>query len=75
MIFLFLVNNLEKSLSKNDCEQLKFNAAQFASFRKITVLLYADDTIVLADSVKLKSILLQRWEVTSERKENKSYEF
>ena len=56
MIFLFLVNNLEKSLSKNDCEQLKFNAAQF-------------------DSVKVKSILLQRWEVTCERKENKSYDF
>ena len=39
-------------MSENGCEKLNFKDAQIANFLKITVLLYADDTIVLADSVK-----------------------
>ena len=46
MILSFFVNDLDKYLSKNDCEQLKCNDAQLAIFLKINVLLYADDKIV-----------------------------
>ena len=46
------MNDLEKRLSENGCEQLNYNDAQIANFLKITFLLYADDIIVLADSVK-----------------------
>ena len=52
MLLSISVNDLEKNLSENSCEQLNFNDAQIANFLKITVLLYADDTITLADSVK-----------------------
>ena len=51
MLFSIFVNDLDH-LSKNDCERLNFKDAQIANFLKITVLLYADDTIVLADSEK-----------------------
>ena len=37
---------------ENDCEQLSFKDVEIANFLKITVLLYADDTIVFADSAK-----------------------
>ena len=52
MLFSIFFNDLEKHLSENGCEKLNFKDAQIANFLKITVLLYADDTIVLADSVK-----------------------
>ena len=52
MLFSIFVNDLEKYLIENDCEQLSFNDIGIANFLKITVLLYADDTIVLANSAK-----------------------
>ena len=52
MLFSIFVNDLEKSLIEKDCEQLSFNDVEIANFLKFTVLLYADDTIVLADSAK-----------------------
>ena len=52
MLFSIFVNDLEKYLIENDCEQLSFNDVEIANFLKITVLLYDDDTIVFADSAK-----------------------
>ena len=52
MLSSIFVNGLENYLIENNCEQLNFNDIEIANFLKITFLLYADDKIVLADSVK-----------------------
>ena len=76
MLFSIFVNDLDH-LSENGCEHYNFNDAQIANFLKITVLLYADDTIVLADFVKgAKSIefcksILKGMKVTCERQKTK----
>ena len=68
MLFSIFVNDLEKHLSENGCEQLNFNDAQIAKFLKITIyLLYVYDAI--AKSTEFFKSILQRMEVTCERKE------
>ena len=52
MLSSIFVNGLENYLIENNCEQLNFNDIEIANFLKITFLFYADDKIVLADSVK-----------------------
>ena len=52
MLFSIFVNDLEKYLIENVCEQLSFNDVEIANFLKISVLLYVDGTLVLANSVK-----------------------
>ena len=81
MLFSIFVNDLEKYLIENDCEQLSFNHVEIANFLKNTVLLYADDTIVLADSAKGWQKALnylnqycEEWKLTVNKK-NKSYDF
>ena len=82
MLFSIFVNDLEKYLIENDCEQLSFNDVEIANFLKITVLLYVDDTIVFADSAKglqkaLNSLnqYCEQWKLTVNEKKNKSYDF
>ena len=81
MLFSIFVNDLEEYLIENDCEQLSFNDVEIANFLKITVLLYADDTIVFADSAKglqkaLNSLnqYCEEWKLTVNEKK-KSYDF
>ena len=78
MLFSIFVNDLEKYLIENDCEQLSFNDVEIANFLKITVLLYADDTIVFADSAKglqkaLNSLnqYCEEWKLTVNEKKTK----
>ena len=78
MLFSIFVNDLEKYLIENDCEQLSFNDVEIANFLKITVLLYADDTIVFADSAKglqkaLNSLnqYCEEWKLTVNEKKKK----
>ena len=83
MLLSIFVNDLDKHLSENGCEQLNFNDVQIENFLKITVLLYADDTIVLADSVKglqkalnsLNQYCKERKLLVNEKKKKKSYDF
>ena len=63
---------------ENDCEQLSFNDVEIANFLKITVLLYAEDTIVLADFAKslqkaLNSLnqYCEEWKLTVNEKKTK----
>ena len=49
MLFSITVNDLENYLNKNDWQH---NLNDAHNTLKITVLLYADETIVLPDSVK-----------------------
>lgn len=44
--------DLEKPLIENNCNCLKFNDDFLDSFLKLLVLMYADDTDILADSEK-----------------------
>lgn len=52
MLFAIYVNDLEQYLTDKGCEHLHFGDQELSNFLKLVVLMYADDTILLADSAK-----------------------
>ena len=78
MLFYIFVNDLEKYLIENDCEQLSFNDVEIANFLKITVLLYAGRHNCvcrpckgLAKSIKFINQYCEEWKLTVNKKKTK----
>ena len=50
MLFALFVNDLEFSLLNNDCNHVKFDLENVDNMLRLVVLMYADDTVILANN-------------------------
>ncbi len=51
LLFAFYVNDIESHLLGNNCDYVNFDDDFVNSYLKLLVLMYADDTVILCDSV------------------------
>ena len=59
LLFSLFVNDIEDEFIKMGCKFLEFNDEQLDNFIKLLVLMYADDTIILADSESNMQVALK----------------
>ena len=50
LLFSLFVNDIEEEFIRNGCKFIELNDEQLDNFIKLLILMYADDTIILADS-------------------------
>ncbi len=50
LLFSLYIDDLEDYLISQDCQYLDFNDEILNQYMKICILMYADDTIIIADS-------------------------
>jgi hypothetical protein len=77
-LFAVFVNDLEAHLLENNCTLLEFGDAQISECMKLLVLLYADDTVIMADTAHKMQLALddlskycELWRLTINRAKSK----
>ena len=58
LLFSLFVNDIEEEFISNGCEYIKLNDEQLDNFIRLLILMYADDTIILADNEKNMQLAL-----------------